>query len=97
VQALDEIDKLLAIQNPSLQAHTTKADTEMKLGEARRAIETLEQAIQIDNQNQEQCDVAEEYMEEAREAERSGDEFEEVRLLEIVAEIVKDRRSFCRG
>jgi hypothetical protein len=73
---------LLAIDN--------QVDTEMKLGEARRVIETLEQAVQIDKQRQEQWDVADACMDEAREVERSGDEYEEVRLPEIVAEIVKD-------
>jgi tetratricopeptide (TPR) repeat protein len=87
--ALEETDKLLAIENPSLQVYNTKAEIEMKLGEARRAIETLEQVIQIDNQRLEQWAVVDEYMEQVEEARRIGDEDEQERLLNIVEEFMK--------
>jgi hypothetical protein len=81
-----------------LKAYISKAEIELKLGEARRAIETLEQVLQIDNQRQEQWAAIDEDREQVKRAQRIGDEDEEERLLDIVAEIIKNLGDcFSRG
>jgi tetratricopeptide (TPR) repeat protein len=73
-EALEEVEKVLRVDPPHLQAFFTKAEILRSLGDPGAAIETLNRMAELDDQRQEEAAHIESLLQRAATAETEGDE-----------------------
>ena len=89
-QALADLEKVLDVENPNIQAFFSKTETLISLGEGKAALECIDHLVQLNQERGEKLRSLQEMIARADAAEARGDENAED-LKQAVVQMIEDK------